>query len=121
MHVPPSPPGVPNHVEDCTDFQYQPFWKHNPSEWFYVIERRFVKYRVFSDKDQYFNALKNLPRDFLVKVDNVLKSLVVGSKYTGLKRALIDKYVEDDSTRIKKFFENTSLGTRTPSEFLEAY
>lgn len=57
------------------DFRFQPFWKVNPVEWFNLLERRFETYDVISDEDKYFNIVKNLTPDVLVKVDNILKSL----------------------------------------------
>ena len=109
-----------NQVIDCFDFKYQDFWKHSPTEWFNVLERRFIKYNVVNDEDKYFNVLKNLPQDVLVKIDNKLKSLVTGSKYPDLKLALINKYEECETIKIDKLFSGAFLGTRKPSEFLEA-
>ena len=66
------------------DFKFEPFWKHNPSEWFYKLERRFETYRVTSDDDKYFNVVKNLTPDVLAKVD---------------------KFIEKEEDKINSFFK----------------
>ena len=104
---------------DKADIKFHPFMKHNPREWFLMLERRFEVRNVTADEDKYFNVVKNLPPEILVKVEFLLRSLPQGNKYETLKRALIDKFIENEETRINNFLSNNSIGTLRPSEFFE--
>ena len=123
LNQPPNPVAlqIPNPVlyRDNVDIKFHPFMKQNPNEWFEMLEQRFIARNVFADHDRYFNVIKNLPPDVLAKVEFLLKSLPPQDKYETLKRALIEKFSTKEETRINNFLNNTSMGTLTPSEFLE--
>ena len=120
---PPNPMAfhIPNPAfyRDNADIKFHPFMKQNPREWFEMLEQRFEARNVLADHDRYFNVIKNLPADVLSKVEFLLNSLSPHNKYETLKRALVEKFSIEEETRINNFLNNTSMGTLTPSEFLE--
>ena len=111
--------GNPLLQRDNADIKFHPFMRQNPREWFEMLEQRFAARNLMADHDRYYNVIKNLPPEILVKVEYLLKSLPPQNKYETLKRALIEKFSEKEDTRINNFLNNTSMGALTPSEFLE--
>lgn len=135
-HVPPNIPVIPNpnryptltfhrnvdrpSIYDCADFKYQPYWKYGPAEWFEILEQRFTVREVIFNDHKFFNVVKKLSADVMVRLENLLKSLDPGNRYNAVKQALLDRYTDSDSVIISKFFSDVTLGNRTSSEFLEA-
>ncbi|XP_068970601.1 uncharacterized protein [Bombus flavifrons] len=94
-----------------------PFWPQEIELWFVLLENQFELARITSDEKKFSMAVANIELQYLDQVLDIFGDLPSTGRYGWLKRELIKKFTDSDSTRMQKFFDDEKIGDRTPSQF----
>ena len=102
-----------------SEIKFPPFWKATPDVLFSTLEAQLSSRNLISDDQMYFNTIKNLGCDVMREIADTISTVPDTGKYVFLKQALLRKYEERDKDRIKRFFDNLTMGSKSSSRFLE--
>ena len=91
-----------------------PFYPHNPTLWFRILDAQFRNCRVRNDRDKFDQTLTRLPLDVATHVEDA----IVTESFTALKEAVIRRFSPSHRERLQTLFGDLTLGDRTPSALL---
>lgn len=94
-----------------------PFWPQKIELWFVLLEKQFELARITEDEKKFSMTLANIELRYLDQVLDIFGDLPSTGQYEWLKRKLIKKFTDSDSTRMQKFIDDEKIGDRTPSQF----
>lgn len=94
-----------------------PFWPQKIELWFVLLENQFELARITGDEKKFSMTVANIELQYLDQVLDRFGDLPSTGRYEWLKRELIKKFTDSDSTRIQKLVDNEKIGDRTPSQF----
>lgn len=104
-----------------TQFRVLPFWPHDVTLWFAMLEAQFGTARITSDKTKFQTVVANITRRTCSYARAAGTYCSPRRKrtttYAGghLKKELIKRL--GDSKRVRKMLEDEHIGDRTPSQF----
>ncbi|KAL0098773.1 hypothetical protein PUN28_020729 [Cardiocondyla obscurior] len=102
-------------IKNC---KLPPFWKENPELWFFQVESAFQINRVTNDDFKYHMVVSKLDSDSLQEVADIIKSPPRERKYAGLKKAILDRFMDSADRQMRKLLTQLELGDRKPSQLL---
>lgn len=94
-----------------------PFWPQEIELWFVLLENQFELARITGDEKKFSMTVANIELQYLDQVLDIFGDLPSTGRYEWLKRELIKKFTDSDSTRMQKFVDDEKIGDRTPSQF----
>ncbi|XP_076302081.1 uncharacterized protein LOC143220298 [Lasioglossum baleicum] len=93
------------------------FWPHQVALWFLMLEKYFESARITKDSTRYNSALACLSDDCIEQIEDVIMNPPATGQYELLKREVINRLSESDSSRVRKLLEGQGIGDGTPSQF----
>ncbi|CAB0039692.1 unnamed protein product [Trichogramma brassicae] len=99
--------------------KFPDFYKHSPQLWISLLESQFTAAGITAPQDKYYHLVTKLGHDVTAELKLSLITLPRNNEYNALKAILLRKYVENDTTKIKRLSENLNgMQDLTPSEYL---
>lgn len=93
------------------------FWPQKIALWFRLLEAQFVSARITKDETKFNVVLANLGEKYVEQIEDVVMNPPTVEKYENLKKEVIKRLTESDSSRVRKLSESEEIGDRTPSQF----
>ncbi|KZC08950.1 hypothetical protein WN55_11413 [Dufourea novaeangliae] len=93
------------------------FWPHKIALWFRLVDVQFAMARITKDETKYNITVANLRENHIEHVEDIVINSPALDRYEHLKRELIKRLTESDSTRVRRLLEGEEIGDRTPSQF----
>uniref|UniRef100_A0ABD2W5M6 DUF7041 domain-containing protein n=1 Tax=Trichogramma kaykai TaxID=54128 RepID=A0ABD2W5M6_9HYME len=95
------------------------FYKHSPQLWINLLESQFAAAEVTSPIDKYYHLATKLGHDVTAELKHSLLTLPAGNEYDSLKSVLVRKYVENDTSKLKRLGESLNGPQNcSPSKYL---
>lgn len=95
-----------------------PFWSKNPRVWFRQIEAQFQLQRIFSQTAMYRHVVASIPSELADTVDDVLDNPPVENAYDYLKKIILQRTMESQSSCLQQLLNAEELGDRRPTQLL---
>ncbi|XP_043605531.1 uncharacterized protein LOC122577880 isoform X2 [Bombus pyrosoma] len=106
-----------NTVKSTFRVSIPPFWPKNIELWYAVLENEFKLARITDDDSKFSLIVANIQLEYLEQIPYISGELPAAERYERLKRELIKKFSESESTRMQKFVSDKKIGDRKPSQF----
>ncbi|KAL7290079.1 hypothetical protein TKK_0015807 [Trichogramma kaykai] len=102
-----------------SEIVFRPFWRSAPGVWFATLEEKFAARGIIDENEMYLNTIGNLDEDIIRDISVAVGALPVRERYTRLKQILLNKFSLSDSDKLRSLFGAVSMGSRSPSEYME--
>lgn len=97
-----------------------PFSEERPDLWFLQVEAVFSLSRVVDDHTKFYSVISLLQPQHLSQFHSVIREGPTGDDaYGRLKKVIIERFAESESTRLRKLLSELQLGDKRPSRLLE--
>ncbi|XP_076396713.1 uncharacterized protein LOC143265920 [Megachile rotundata] len=93
------------------------FWPLKVALWFKLLEAHFTSARITKDEAKFNITIANLGEKYIEQVEHIVVNPPESGQYELLKKELMKRLIESDSTRVQKLLEGEEIGDRTPSQF----
>uniref|UniRef100_A0ABD2XRP0 DUF7041 domain-containing protein n=1 Tax=Trichogramma kaykai TaxID=54128 RepID=A0ABD2XRP0_9HYME len=98
--------------------KFPEFYKHNAKIWLQMLEAQFREANITSQEEKQFYLITKLGHDVSLELKDALDNLSPVNGYDRLKETITYKYVEKDTSKLKRLSEGLSgMQNRTPSEY----
>nr|XP_012146605.1 PREDICTED: uncharacterized protein LOC105663302 [Megachile rotundata] len=93
------------------------FWPLKVALWFKLLKAHFTSARITKDETKFNITIANLGEKYIEQVEDIAVDSPESGQYELLKKELMKRLTESDSTRVRKLLEGEEIGDRTPSQF----
>ncbi|XP_076176653.1 uncharacterized protein LOC143151438 [Ptiloglossa arizonensis] len=81
------------------------------------VEAQFTIGRITKDDTKFGYVVAQLDGKYAEEVEDIICNPPDGNKYEAIKRELIKRLSDSDTTRVRKLLETEEIGDRTPTQF----
>lgn len=104
------------------------FWPNLPAHWFLQVESQFRTRGITVAKTKYDYVISSLSQDAVATVYDVMAEISasqdtdqpIADPYEHLKRYLIERHTQSESSRIETLLSGLEMGDKKPSEFFRS-
>ncbi|XP_043469293.1 uncharacterized protein LOC122502982 [Leptopilina heterotoma] len=104
-------------VVSSGNLRIQQFWPNKIELWFRLLEAQFATSRISKDDTKFNITIANFGKKYVEQVEDIIISPPDEKKYECLKKVLIKRLSDSDSSRVRRLLENEEIGDRKPSQF----
>ncbi|XP_064468689.1 uncharacterized protein LOC135382952 [Ornithodoros turicata] len=120
---PPPPTEPPNAGATASSIHHYairlpPFWSHNPTVWFLLVECQFALSGITSQLAKFRHVVSVLPQEVAAQLIDVLTAPPAANPYDALKAALLERTTASERKRFQELLSAEDLGDRRPTELL---
>lgn len=96
------------------------FNAERPDMWFVQLEASFALANISNDMRRYNSVISLMDAKHLIQFQGIIRAPPTdGTAYEVLKKAIIERFADTESVRLRKLLNGLELGDRRPSHLLE--
>ncbi|XP_076178395.1 uncharacterized protein LOC143152312 [Ptiloglossa arizonensis] len=93
------------------------FWPQKVALWFRQVEAQFTIGRITKDDTKFGYVVAQLDGKYAEEVEDIICNSPDGNKYEAIKRELIKRLSDSDTTRVRTLLEMEEIGDWIPTQF----
>lgn len=94
------------------------FWAKNPRAWFSQVEAQFHLRHITTQLSRYYHVVSALPPELADELDDILAMPPPDDAFDHLKRTILARKTESETSRLQQLLNTEELGDRRPSQLL---
>ncbi|CAN7952147.1 unnamed protein product, partial [Ixodes pacificus] len=94
------------------------FWAKNPRAWFSQVEAQFHLRHITTQLSRYYHVVSALPPELADELGDILAVPPPDDAFDHLKRTILARKTESETSRLHQLLNTEELGDRRPSQLL---
>lgn len=99
-------------------FKPSPFWETDPELWFLQLESQFKLAGISVDETMFHSVVSSIDTKMLMHVKDIISSPPEKDKYGSIKKIILSKFAQSESSKLRLLLQDLTLGDRKPSQLL---